>query len=233
MVYSNLPEPYRSEYQRDLNGCANTDADMDKPDDFDAALAVTRLLVGGTVEGTFQLLQRLHDWEQLVRDDVQAETIESEADRLRYALVGFIFDAQLQMRRRMAGLQAQSESLTKALKPITDSWWLRPIKKQYDALQTQIDEWAEIGRHEEALSRAIASEGMSEIIDEFLQYLSENPEVKEMVQQQSADLASDVIGSVREASVSADAVLERVVRSIFLRRPREELSRSPYGKDGR
>jgi len=65
--------------------------------------------------------------------------------------------------------------------------------------------------------------------DEYLQYLhDENSEVvQEIVQGQGIDLASDLLNEVRERTVSGDALVEGVVRSILRRPPRDELDPPP------
>jgi hypothetical protein len=64
--------------------------------------------------------------------------------------------------------------------------------------------------------------------DRYVEHLQENSEaIRALVQSQSAGLASEVADSVRERTVTADTLLERFVRSVLRRKPREELDGPP------
>lgn len=54
-----------------------------------------------------------------------------------------------------------------------------------------------------------------------------NPQLEEMVHQQSINLATEVVEEARERMVSADTLLERVVRSLLRFPPREALPEPP------
>jgi hypothetical protein len=64
--------------------------------------------------------------------------------------------------------------------------------------------------------------------DRYVEHLRENSEaIRELVQSQSVGLATEVADSVRERTVTADTLLERFVRSVLRRRPREDLDGPP------
>jgi hypothetical protein len=85
--------------------------------------------------------------------------------------------------------------------------------------QSLIDDLADDPR----LAEVIREQG-----DRYIEHLQENSEaIRELVQSQSAGLASEVADSVRARTVTADTLLERFVRSVLRRRPREELDGAP------
>jgi len=90
------------------------------------------------------------------------------------------------------------------------------VRRQAESL---IDDLADDPR----LAEVIREQG-----DRYVEHLQENSEaIRALVQSQSAGLASEVADSVRERTVTADTLLERFVRSVLRRRPREELDGSP------
>jgi 16S rRNA A1518/A1519 N6-dimethyltransferase RsmA/KsgA/DIM1 with predicted DNA glycosylase/AP lyase activity len=64
-------------------------------------------------------------------------------------------------------------------------------------------------------------------VDGYIDYLTTNPEVQELVQLQSTSLATEVVEEVRERSVSADTFLEGIARSLLRRVPRAFLPEPP------
>lgn len=90
------------------------------------------------------------------------------------------------------------------------------VRRQAESL---IDDLADDPR----LAEVIREQG-----DRYIEHLQENSEaIRALVQSQSAGLASEVADSVRERTVTADTLLERFVRSVLRRRPREELDGPP------
>ena len=73
----------------------------------------------------------------------------------------------------------------------------------------------------------MASFTYDEIVDEFINRLADNPEVQELVAQQSLSLAAGVRDEVRERTVTSDNVLEDIARRILRREPRPELPEPP------
>ena len=53
--------------------------------------------------------------------------------------------------------------------------------------------WINTGRSEEYLSRALVQDTTTEIIEEVLDYLAVSPEMDQLVQQQTSDMAGDVV----------------------------------------
>jgi len=64
--------------------------------------------------------------------------------------------------------------------------------------------------------------------DTYIDYLNAHPDsVQTLIQGQSISLAGDVMDEVRERTVTADSVVEMVVRNILRRKPREQLPPPP------
>lgn len=64
--------------------------------------------------------------------------------------------------------------------------------------------------------------------DAYVDHLQENPQaVQALVRGQSVGLAEEVANSVRQRAVSADILVERIVRTMLRRKPRRELPGPP------
>lgn len=97
---------------------------------------------------------------------------------------------------------------------------------QVEALVQEIanDYIAYLSDHPDLVDMLIQERG-----DRYLDYLrEENPEaVQELIQGQSLGLAEEVMDQVRERTVTADSLLETMVRGILRRAPRESLPEPP------
>jgi hypothetical protein len=64
--------------------------------------------------------------------------------------------------------------------------------------------------------------------DAYIAYLNANPEsVQQLVTGQSVGMATEVMDEVRERTVTADSVVEMLVRNILRRKPREQVEAPP------
>jgi hypothetical protein len=61
--------------------------------------------------------------------------------------------------------------------------------------------------------------------------LGSAPALEDLIRKQSAGLGQTAIDEVRASTVSGDQLAEQVVRSIFRRKPREELNQDPVGAE--
>jgi hypothetical protein len=118
---------------------------------------------------------------------------------------------------------------------VTSSRAFAPLRRRYDKVirqaTAQIYRWEELGRTEEAYSRELAENTSEKLIDVTVNYVNQSPQVQAAIQEiiaaQSMGMAGEAIEEVRERTVTGDILLERVVRSIFRRRPRESLPLPP------
>ncbi|NTU83854.1 MAG: hypothetical protein HGA45_31520 [Chloroflexales bacterium] len=80
--------------------------------------------------------------------------------------------------------------------------------------------WIGLGQSEAQRSRELASVAIVSLVEEAVNYLASEPAVQQIVQEQGTTLASDVLGEVREYSVSGDTFVDGLVRRLLRRRPR-------------
>ncbi len=75
--------------------------------------------------------------------------------------------------------------------------------------------WAEVGRHEEAQSRVLAFDALTVLRENLLARVSESPEVKTVIREQSEGIAVTAMTELRERSARADNLAERTVGRLF------------------
>lgn len=210
--------------------------------EFDAYMAVVRLIIGGSIEGAAELLKRLERWETEFESSGDAPgpgEIHSGGDVTRYLLVGMVLSASDGARRRAIKLAEASDVFWRitgsATQPLVNNRLTglvaRPLDRAVDRLvsrgQQQVSKWVELGRTHEPGARRIARKTYVEIVDEFIGHLAENEELAGLVQEQSVGLASEAVDEIRSRTVSADALAEGFVRRILRRPPRRELPSPP------
>jgi hypothetical protein len=211
------------------------------PRGFDAPSALLRLVVGGTVEGATLLIERLRVWEAQAITRLRASEPAVAApveDRLRYALIGLLFVLEHQASIRASALiqttMQQPGELARVLNHLTTVPVVRllakPVKQALDStnhsLEDELERWIRIGRLEERQGRAIARIATSELVDEVLNQLSDNPALTDLMQQQSVGLAGSVIRDVRQTATSADDRIEQMARRL-LRSPTHNTPPNP------
>ncbi len=206
---------------------ADTDAS------FNALHSLTRLLVGGALEGSAELAQRLEVWETFLREEMdedQPATIDGQKDLVRYAVVGLVFEGEDKIRSGLSRLwdvqKRLAQTAVRTTRPVTNSRLMSPIQRRLDEAaergQAEIVRWIQRGQMEEPISRELARLAFGETVDEFIEHLAENREVQELVQQQSVGLASEVVDQVRQRTFTADTLVERIARAVTRRAPRLE-----------
>lgn len=200
--------------------------------EFDALESLIRLLVGGSIEAPAELVARLKQWEALAtQQQGTAVPPSSTTANFRYALVGLIFETHDQVRKGTSHLgrfaNASARAFLRTARPVTSSRALQPLHHQYDEWvakgETAVNQWIERGRAEEPQSRLIARAALGRTIDEVIELLAENPEVRELIQSQGTTMAGEMVDGVRARTVTADYMLERLARGLLRRPPREQL----------
>lgn len=212
------------------------------PADFDAGRALVRLLVGTAILGADEIQRRLRAWEQAIAAAPPPARRPDEVDQaelVRYALIGLVFEAHDQARKGMNELfdgvvNAAGETMAR-LAPLLDSPLVRPLAQP---LLDQMDAWVErsaertaqlarLGLREEQRSRLLAERVYAEAVDDFIHYLSENPELVELIQSKGITLATMAQNRFRQTTVDLDATVESVFRRLLGRKPRRDLPPSP------
>jgi hypothetical protein len=206
--------------------------------EFDAYMAVVKLIVGGAVEGAAELVKRLEKWEsELTAAEAPPGPgeIKSSGDVVRYMLVGMALSTGDGVRRQVLKLAQASDLFWRftgnAAQPLVNSRVTgvvtRPLDRALNRLvtrgQQRVDDWIALGRAQEPGARRIARKAYLETIDEFIGLLAENQELAALVQNQSVGLATEAVDEFRSRTVSADAIAENIVRRILRRPPRAEL----------
>jgi hypothetical protein len=153
--------------------------------------------------------------------------------------VGFVFEAQSRLGQgiyRVARLADTTlETADNVSKPFRNFFLFRPITNRIEARveglieygRGSVGRWTATGRDLEPRSRALATRTYEEIVDEFINMLAENEEIKQLVATQGISLVEEVRDNVRGRTVTGDSVVEEVVRRILRRPPREDLPEPP------
>ena len=223
-------------------GAATADSPTNPPaaadPEFDAWLAVVKLLIGGTIEGTVELTKRLEKWEaeQQVADDAsRLGEINNNSDVARYLLVGMALSTTDGLRRQAVKLVQATDVFWRmtgsATQPLVNNRLTGivagPIDRAIDRLalrgQKRVSDWIELGREQEPSARRMARDTYENVIDEFIGLMAENQELADLVQKKSMGLATEAVDEFRSRTVSADALAEKLVRRILRRPARDEL----------
>lgn len=151
------------------------------------------------------------------------------------AVVGMIFLTRRNLIRGYRGFDELQHNLGRRIaavtRPIRSNKVMQPIQNRFDKLVTrgeqEVNAIIRLGRLESDISRKLADTAVDNTVEDYIEYLAENPEVKELVQTQSTGLADEVVEEFRERSVSADTFVEGMARYFFRKSPRRELPQPP------
>ena len=217
---------------------ASTEEPPPADPEFDAYMAVIRLLVGGTIEGASELARRLEKWEAELRaaeGEPEPGQIAGRGDIARYMLVGMALSTGEGVRQQVIRIAQLSDSFWRltgsAAQPLVNNRVTGivagPLDRAFNRLvnsgQRRVNDWVELGRTQEPGARRIARKSYLELVDEIIGQLAENEELGDLVQKKSVGLATEAVDEFRSRSVSADEFAESIVRRILRRPPRREL----------
>jgi hypothetical protein len=200
---------------------------------FDPAHAVTRLFVGVALEGTDELMRRLQRWEAAAREAAEttpAAVDTSPAAEFRYAVIGLLLEGETRTRQGIRRLeQATAQATHRVTQTVSPNSWPAPrgpIGRGLDRFltrrQADIARWREAGRQAEHEGRLTAREALASSTHEVFGYMAQEPQVRELIQQQGVTMASTALGEVRARTATADRWVERVVRRALRMQPLEE-----------
>lgn len=120
-------------------------------------------------------------------------------------------------------LPLEISGVTDLLRSLADSWLER--------MQVDMEHWEEVGRSEAQYSRKLGQVALRDGLERFLERLAENPEVQDLVQSQTSGLTTEFVEEIRERTVSADSLIDGLVRRFFKKQPelpgKLDLSHSP------
>jgi hypothetical protein len=81
--------------------------------------------------------------------------------------------------------------------------------------EQRLARWAELGRREEAASRLLAFDALTVLRENMLARISESPDLKSVIREQSEGIAVTAMSELRERSARADNLAERTVGRLF------------------
>ncbi len=213
--------------------------------EFENVQLLSRFVVGALILGVDELLEQLRSVRQEIEADprllsssVSLEE-ESTAALLRYLALGLYVRGQ----RGVAGAVRKGVQLSLdtagwalgGLNRLTSNRLTRPLRRSVaDRMKSWGEEVVNLikeGRLEEQNARLLTGRTVTELIDEVLAYMAENPELVVLIQkqigQQSAGLAGVVANNARQVTVTADYVTEAIIRRLLMRKARQDLPPSP------
>lgn len=199
-----------------------------------------RLVVGSALTGRDVFVSRLRRM-QAAQEAIAPEAIvvdenETSRDQLRYLLLGMLFETPDILQRGLVTAEQASlkviNLISKILSPLTNSWVFSPVKGQYDDATARgeaiIDRLIMKGRLEEHNSRQILQEkAIDDLLNDFIEYLVLKTEIRQIIQEESFSVATDVAGEFQEQSAAVDSLLEQKLRSVFRKRASSQSTLPP------
>lgn len=200
---------------------------------FDPAHGVTRLLVGVALEGTDELMRRLQRWETAARESAATTPNvddTSQAAEFRYAMIGLLLEGETRVRQGIQRLeQATARATHRVTQTVDPNGWpapRSPLGRSLDRFlsrrQDDIARWRETGRQAEHEGRLTAREALSSSTHEVFGYMAQEPQVRDLIEQQGVTMASTALGVVRSRTANADRRVERFVRQALGMQPLSE-----------
>jgi hypothetical protein len=195
--------------------------------------------------GAELLSERMGDVERDIEehegvDPSPLETYDDTAlDLLRYLSIGAVMRGERKLVQGIyGGLRSSARTtgwLAGKLSAATDNRLVRPFRRPVEAqmrrLEQTLDSYVREGRIEEQRSKRLAAAGVEEITDGAVEWVAHSPELNAMARDiiagQGAGLAGAVRDNTRQATVTGDSVLERIVRRLLRMTPRDQLPPSP------
>ncbi|NJK79690.1 MAG: hypothetical protein HC876_00605 [Chloroflexaceae bacterium] len=213
------------------------------PTKYNPAQAMARLLLGSVVIGIETFEKQLRLWEAETtrvlsqpaeEDAIARSTPPDAATTLRYAMLGALLEAQRRLPRQ-GWHQIErhtNHSLHTLLHNLETNPDLAPLREQFNRWlargEHEVNRWIEQGRAEELRSRAFVETAARVVAQTSIHEVTQNEEVRELVQRQSVGLANEVVEEVREHTISLDLYVERLVRGWFGLDQREAVPESPF-----
>lgn len=208
-------------------------------DQFDTPTALLRLLLGAALVGADELRVRLRAWEAATRSSAQAASHPMASPSTvraprRYALIGMLFDSRTRVRREISRVRVRLERLSDQADSYYDEMHasdmrqtpIYPLLERLDELffnaEEMVDRWAARGKSEAERGSRMARFASTSVVDELLDYMARNPEVRKLIEQQASGMAEVAVDEVRERAESADEWVERLAHRV-LRRPVSEV----------
>jgi hypothetical protein len=127
---------------------------------------------------------------------------------LRHAALGLLSDAASRLAGRRAPL-ARARKLVNRLPGLPRAFGR--LGTWRDRGRHRLARWSDIGRREQAQSRILAFDALTVLRENILARVSESPDVKSVIREQSTGMAVTAIDGLRQESARADSLVERTV----------------------
>jgi len=156
---------------------------------------------------------------------------ELQQNEMRYIMIGLINETQSRLVSTTHKLIRIGNRINRIsypiIKPFNRNWLIPPLQKRYADLiergENELNRLSLVGRSEYEQSRRMAQIAYEDSFEEAVDSLATNPEVQNLIQSQGMSMAEEIIEEVRERAVSADNLLDRIVRNIFRRKSRSQI----------
>jgi hypothetical protein len=165
-----------------------------------------------------------------VAPQIPPERTVSAAVDVRHALLGALSDAaagasrvpaRLRRRwsraaaatRRRAAAFHRAGKVMRRLPGVPGT--VRRLQAWRDGKKIQLVRWTERGRRERAESRALAMNALTVLRENMVARVSDSPDVKRVIREESEGIAVTAVGGLREGSARADDLAEEAVGRLF------------------
>jgi len=193
-----------------------------KKTDLAAYHSLVRVVIGGILLGSDELLARTRQWEKenpISEMKRGPRVAESDLVLLRHLIVGAIFHGPDMVSRPIISI---AETTDRALKvagslmgPFLRIPVFRPARKRWNAYQDRVDSviagWIETGRREEPYSKAMAQDLIPEIIDDVIFSFGENAAIQTVVQVQAGMYLRHAAENPQELDSLIQTVADRYI----------------------
>ncbi len=212
--------------------------------DFENVQLLSQFLVGLATFGVDELMARIRYFDDEITENPAEYDLDKEIDKaeedietiFRYWVIGTLLWGE------RTALSASYRTFQKSLDVgglvlriadrTTDNFLLRPARRRFERLgiglrqdaAARIDE----GRTVQRRGRVLAEQTLDEIVGDVIDYMSENPELIDLISDSGMGLASNVMDNGRQIGAVTDTAVENLIRRIFRRPSRQELPPSPF-----
>jgi uncharacterized RDD family membrane protein YckC len=196
-----------------------------------SAGSLARFVLGATLTGWQHFVSQARGWD----DASQPKTPDpftqqpDSAITARHVALGLMVDTSERVGRGGTKAFQSARQVTDRLaghpaRRVARSRLLAPARRRYDALlargQRQVRRWAVRGQVEETRSRELFRSVVSESVDASIEQIAQNPEIQELVETQSENMAREVIEELRERGVNTDLITSQPFDRLLRRTPR-------------
>ena len=151
----------------------------------------------------------------------------SQAAEFRYAVIGLLLEGETRVRKGIQRLEeATAEATQRVSRTVDPNGWpapRSPLGRGLDRFlarrQQNIARWRETGRQAEMEGRLTAREALASSTHDVFGYMAQEPQVRDLIQQQGVTMASTALGEVRSRTATADRWVERVMRKALGMQP--------------